>query len=146
MTQGMKMAAPASPPTGKKVLYWHDPMVPGPRFDKAGKSPFMDMELVPVYEEGGAGEGMAVSSRLQQNLGVRTAEVVEGDVTPKLETVGSVAWNDRDVALVQARANGFLEKLLVRAPLDPVRKVRPSRSSTSRIGSLPRRSSSQFAA
>jgi len=122
MERGMKMAAAAAPVPGKKVLYWHDPMVPGPRFDKPGKSPFMDMELVPVYDEGGADEGIAVSSRLQQNLGMRTAEVVEGDVTPKLEAVGSVAWNDRDVALVQARANGFLEKLYVRAPLDPVRK------------------------
>ncbi|MFZ3321459.1 MAG: efflux RND transporter periplasmic adaptor subunit [Usitatibacter sp.] len=121
-SQGMKMAAPAAPAQKKQVLYWHDPMVPGPRFDKPGKSPFMDMELVPVYDEGGADEGIAVSSRLQQNLGMRAAEVVEGDVTPKLEAVGSVAWNDRDVALVQARANGFLEKLYVRAPLDAVRK------------------------
>ena len=35
----------------RKVLYWHDPMVPGPRFDKPGKSPFMDMQLVPVYAD-----------------------------------------------------------------------------------------------
>jgi len=41
--------------SGKRVLYWHDPMVPGPRFDKPGKSPFMDMQLVPVYaDEAGA--------------------------------------------------------------------------------------------
>ena len=125
MSQGMKMAGAVAPVPGRKVLYWHDPMVPGPRFDKPGKSPFMDMQLVPVYDEGGADEGIAVSSRLQQNLGMRTAEVVEGDVTPKLEAVGSVAWNDRDVALVQARANGFVEKLYVRAPLDPVRKGEP---------------------
>ena len=36
------------PKTGRKVLYWHDPMVPGNKFDKPGKSPFMDMQLVPV--------------------------------------------------------------------------------------------------
>ena len=29
------------------VLYWYDPMVPGQRFDEPGKSPFMDMMLVP---------------------------------------------------------------------------------------------------
>ncbi|EHP38539.1 copper/silver efflux system protein CusB precursor, partial [Cupriavidus basilensis OR16] len=28
-------------------------MVPGQRFDKPGKSPFMDMQLVPVYEDAG---------------------------------------------------------------------------------------------
>ena len=32
--------------SGKKVLYWHDPMVPGQKFDKPGKSPFMDMEQI----------------------------------------------------------------------------------------------------
>ena len=35
----------------RRILYWHDPMVPGPKFDKPGKSPFMDMELVPVYAD-----------------------------------------------------------------------------------------------
>jgi Cu(I)/Ag(I) efflux system membrane fusion protein len=39
--------------------------------------------------------------------------------------VGSVAYNDRDVVVVQARSNGFLERLHVRAPLDPVRKGQP---------------------
>ncbi len=34
-----------------KVLYWYDPMVPDKHFDKPGKSPFMDMELVPKFAE-----------------------------------------------------------------------------------------------
>lgn len=29
----------ASQPSERKVLYWYDPMVPGQRFDKPGKSP-----------------------------------------------------------------------------------------------------------
>jgi Cu(I)/Ag(I) efflux system membrane fusion protein len=33
-----------------------------------------------------------------------------------------VAYNERDVAVVQARANGYLERLYVRVPLEPVRK------------------------
>ncbi len=38
---------PSSAPTDeRKVLYWYDPMQPEQRFDKPGKSPFMDMELV----------------------------------------------------------------------------------------------------
>ena len=43
----------------RKVLYWHDPMVPGTRFDKPGKSPFMDMELVPVYDDEQGRSGVA---------------------------------------------------------------------------------------
>jgi Cu(I)/Ag(I) efflux system membrane fusion protein len=115
--------AAVDPGTGKKVLYWHDPMVPGQKFDKPGKSPFMDMQLVPVYvDEAGAGGGVAIDPRVQQNLGVRTAEVVMASITPAVEAVGSVAYNERDVALVQARSNGFVERLYVRAPLDPVRR------------------------
>jgi len=114
------------PATGKKVLYWHDPMVPGQKFDKPGKSPFMDMQLVPVYADGGSDEGaVAISPRVQQNLGVRVAEVKSGSQTSTMEAVGSVAYNERDVAVVQARSNGFLERLYVRAPLDPVRKGQP---------------------
>ena len=114
------------PTTGKKVLYWHDPMVPGQRFDKPGKSPFMDMQLVPVYADTDADSGtVAISPRLQQNLGVRTAEVKQGSLAATVEAVGSVAYNERDVALVQARSNGFVERLFVRAPLDPVRKGQP---------------------
>jgi membrane fusion protein, copper/silver efflux system len=119
-------AGDVDPTTGKKVLYWHDPMVPGQKFDKSGKSPFMDMQLVPVYEEGGGDQGtVAISSRVQQNLGVRTAEVKHGTLSSTVEAVGSVAYNERDVVVVQARSNGFLERLYVRAPLDPVRRGQP---------------------
>src|SRR5256885_7386356 len=49
---GAQKAGDVDPNTGKKVLYWHDPMVPGQKFDKPGKSPFMDMQLVPIYAGG----------------------------------------------------------------------------------------------
>ena len=42
-------AADTAQEAGRKVLYWYDPMVPGQRFDKPGKSPFMDMQLVPKF-------------------------------------------------------------------------------------------------
>ena len=37
--------------SGKRVLYWEDPMVEGRHFNKSGKSPFMDMQLAPRYAE-----------------------------------------------------------------------------------------------
>src|SRR5207237_6420729 len=74
---------------------------------------------------GGDETAVAISPRMQQNLGVRTAEVKSGSMTSTVEAVGSVAYNERDVAVVQARSNGFLERLYVRAPLDPVRKGQP---------------------
>lgn len=111
------------PATGKQILYWHDPMVPGQKFDKPGKSPFMDMQLVPVYADGDAdGSSVRVSPRIQQNFGVRTAIVVKGTLAPAIEVVGSVAYNERAIDVVQARANGYVEKLYVRALLDRVTK------------------------
>ena len=128
--EGMKAAAPitAEPQGGadKKPLYWHDPMVPGQKFDKPGKSPFMDMQLVAVYADGAGDEGTVhISPRVQQNLGIRTAVVTQGSLASGLSAVGSVAYNERDVALVQARSSGFVERLYARAPLDPVKKGQP---------------------
>ena len=37
--------------SGKTVKYWYDPMVPNQKFDKPGKSPFMDMQLEPKYAQ-----------------------------------------------------------------------------------------------
>ena len=116
-------AAPTAGKTGRKVLYWHDPMVPGQKFDKPGKSPFMDMDLVPVYaDEAHAEGGVAVSPGVQQNLGVRIVEVRKGSLASTLDAVGNVAFNERDLVQLQARSSGYVEKLFVRAPLDPVRK------------------------
>jgi Cu(I)/Ag(I) efflux system membrane fusion protein len=116
-------AAPGAAPEAKKVLYWHDPMVPTQKFDKPGKSPFMDMQLVPVYADGGADDSaVSISASVQQNLGIRTVEVVPGSLKTSVTAVGSIAYNDRDVELVQARSNGFVEKLYVRAVLDRVKQ------------------------
>src|SRR5712692_1776241 len=114
------------PKTGRRVRYWHDPMVPGQKFDKPGKSPFMDMQLVPVYADEASDEGtVAISPRVVQSLGIRTAEIVKGVLAQKVQAVGNVAYNERELVLVQARVGGFVEKLHVRAPLDPVRKGQP---------------------
>ena len=123
LSSGLK-AGETDPVTGKKILYYHDPMMPGQKFDKPAKSPFMDMMLVPVYadSDGDSGSQVTVSPRLQQNLGVRSAEVVLGSLSPQVSAVGSIAWNERDQALVQARAGGFVERLWVRATLDRVAK------------------------
>ena len=119
-------ASAAQEKEGRKVLYWHDPMVPAQKFDKPGKSPFMDMQLVPVYADEGTDDGnVSISPRMVQNLGVRTTEVVRVSLAQKVDAVGSVAYNERNVAVVQARVTGYIEKLYVRAPLDPVRKGQP---------------------
>ena len=110
------------PQTGKRILYWQDPMTPGQRFDHPGKSPLMDMALVPVVEGGSEGGVVAISPRLQQNLGVRLADVSRGRINSEITASATVVYDERDVALVQARANGFVERLRVRAAQDTVRQ------------------------
>ena len=107
--------------SGGKVLYWHDPMVPGPKFDKPGKSPFMDMQLVPVYaDEGGDGSKVSINPRTVQNLGVRLAEVKEGELDMAFSATGTVGIDERSITAVQSRVNGYVEKLYVRAQYDAV--------------------------
>jgi Cu(I)/Ag(I) efflux system membrane fusion protein len=125
ISAGLK-AGDTDPTTGSKILYYQDPMVPGTKFDKPAKSPFMDMMLVPVYANSDSDQGkITVSPRIQQNLGVRTAAVTEGTLSPQVSAVGSIAYNERDQATVQSRATGFVERLHVRATLDRVAKGQP---------------------
>ncbi len=112
----------------KPALYWYDPMYPQQKFDKPGKSPFMDMQLVPRYADGGASAtapAVQIDPRQAQNIGVRLASVTRGVLTATLEVSGILAFNDRDVAVVQARAAGFVERVYARAPGDVLKAGAP---------------------
>ncbi|RVT50605.1 efflux RND transporter periplasmic adaptor subunit [Rubrivivax albus] len=123
---GLK-AGDTDPVTGLRILNYHDPMVPGRNFGAPGKSPFMDMMLVPRYAGGDQADAstVSVSPRMQRNLGLRAAPVVEGTLAPEVAAVGNVAWNERLQQVVAARAMGFVEKLHVRALFDKVRAGAP---------------------
>jgi Cu(I)/Ag(I) efflux system membrane fusion protein len=113
----------ASSPDGRKVLYWHDPMVPGPRFDKPGKSPFMNMQLVPVYADSDQStSGVKVSPTVQQNLGIRYATVRRAETSSSFDAIGAVQFDERLNVAVQTRVAGYVERLAVRAPMERVRK------------------------
>ncbi len=109
----------------RQVLYWHDPMVPAQRFDKPGKSPFMDMQLVPVYADDAGSTGVQVSPGVQQNLGLRTATVKRIDAASSFDAVGTVQFDERLSTVVQTRVGGYVESLAVRAPMERVRKGQP---------------------
>lgn len=112
----------AAPVAEKKPLYWYDPMVPDQHFDAPGKSPFMDMQLVPKYADAGAAAAGAVvvDPRLVQNLGIRTARAERGAIGAGVRATGTVAFDERAVSMVQARVAGIVEHLAVRTPLAPV--------------------------
>jgi Cu(I)/Ag(I) efflux system membrane fusion protein len=118
-------SAPAASDASRKVLYWHDPMVPGQRFDKPGKSPFMDMQLVPVYADSGGASGVSVSPSVQQSLGIRVMPVRRAVMAPSFDAVGAVQFDERRNIAVQTRVGGYVERLSVRAPMERVRKGQP---------------------
>lgn len=119
-------AAAASAPGERPVLYWYDPMVPAQHFDKPGKSPFMDMQLVPKYaDEAGSEPGVRIDPGRVQSLGVRIVEVRGGQLPSGITTTGAIDFNQRDVAIVQAKANGFVQRVYSRAPGDVVRAGAP---------------------
>ncbi|MDB6092168.1 MAG: efflux transporter periplasmic adaptor subunit [Gammaproteobacteria bacterium] len=110
----------------RKPLYWYDPMVPNQHFDKPGKSPFMDMQLVPQYADAGGGEGgVKIDPSIVQNLGVRLTPVERGTLSRPLDAFGSITFNQRNVAVVQARTNGFVARVYARAPGDVIRREAP---------------------
>lgn len=111
--------------SGKTVKYWYDPMVPNQKFDKPGKSPFMDMQLAPKYaNEGSTGEdeGVTISSQTAQNLGIRLEKVEMKSFGESLAAVGRIVPDERRIVVVQTRIPGFVEKLAVRSVGDPVAK------------------------
>jgi len=105
----------------RKILYWYDPMSPGQKFAKPGKSPFMDMALVPRYADSAtdaAAQGVQLDAVARQNLGVRLAHVERTPVADQQSVTGTIGYNQRDVAVIQARAAGFVEHGYGRAPGD----------------------------
>jgi Cu(I)/Ag(I) efflux system membrane fusion protein len=118
-------AAPAGE-AGRQVLYWYDPMRPEVHFNEPGQSPFMDMALVPRYADEGAGEaGVRIDPGVAQNLGVRLATVERSSVARSVLAAGVISFSERSLAVVQARAGGFVERAYGRAVGDVVRAGAP---------------------
>jgi Cu(I)/Ag(I) efflux system membrane fusion protein len=111
---------------GRPVLYWYDPMKPDQHFDKPGRSPYMDMALVPKYADAQeTAGGVTIDPRIVQNLGIRTAVVKEGQLRAAIIATGIVRFNERHVAIVQARSAGFVERSYDHAVGDLVKAGAP---------------------
>src|SRR4029453_4990066 len=112
--------------SGRRILYWHDPMAPGQKFDKPGKSPFMCMGPLPVYAGTAADRGtVTIDPRFAQSFAVRTVEAKEGSLESGFTAVGTVAADERGIVAVQARRRGYIERLRVRAQYDGVARGQP---------------------
>lgn len=111
--------------TDRKAMYWYDPMVPDQHFDKPGKSPFMDMQLVPKYADGETSSGVRIDTMAQQNVGIRTSVVAVGSLQTQLRVPGTLTWDLRQESVVSARVDSIVSRLNVKAPYESVKRGQP---------------------
>lgn len=131
---GYYLAGPKSAPSGasapaRKPLYYYDPMVPGEHYDNPDSLSSMGMKTIPKYadDSGGpsAAPGVRIDPSAMQGLGIRLATATNGTLAGSLDVTGSIDFNQRDVAIIQARAAGFIQRVYRLAPGDVVRAGAP---------------------
>ncbi|WP_198355245.1 efflux RND transporter periplasmic adaptor subunit [Sphingomonas sp. MA1305] len=116
-----------APSEQRKILYWYDPMIPAEHHDGPGLSS-MGMKLIPRYaDQGGAASepGVQIDPASIQRLGARIVTVQRGTLSNAVSATGSIEFNERNVAVVQARSAGFVQRVYARAPGDVVRASAP---------------------
>ncbi|TKF38541.1 efflux RND transporter periplasmic adaptor subunit [Vibrio sp. F13] len=119
--------ADVSKQASDEPLYWVAPMDPNYQRDKPGQSP-MGMDLIPVYADdvnGGAKDKpgtVFIDSSVENNLGVKTAKVKFEALSPRIETVGYVAFDESTLWQTNVRAAGWVEKLYINAVGEKVNK------------------------
>lgn len=116
----------SSEPAANDPLYWVAPMDANYRRDKPGKSP-MGMDLVPVYAEDLSGENdkpgtVKIDPAVENNLGVKTATVELEELTPRIDTVGYIAFDESKLWQTNVRVAGWVEKLHINAVGEKVKK------------------------
>ena len=111
--QHQPAAASATAPKQRKVKYWRAPMNPNYISDKPGKSP-MGMDLMPVYEDEQAQEtGIRVDPGFLQNFAVRTVKAEMGSIPVDIRTVGLLNYNDKNLAFINTKFEGWIEQVYV---------------------------------
>ncbi|WP_281545196.1 efflux RND transporter periplasmic adaptor subunit [Grimontia sp. SpTr1] len=120
------MAESTSSAGSDEPLYWVAPMDPNYQRDKPGKSP-MGMDLIPVYAEDLAGGNdkpgtVKIDPAVENNLGVKTAAVELSQLSPRIETVGYIAFDESLLWQTNVRVAGWVEKLYINAVGEKVSK------------------------
>ena len=117
----------------RKIKYWQAPMDPTFIMDKPGKSP-MGMDLIPVYEDevpevpevpevDGAPDGsIRIDPVFVQNIGVQSLEIERVDIPFTIRTVGTLTYDDSQIAWVNTKYDGWIETVYVNYIGEPIEK------------------------
>ncbi|MBI5041701.1 MAG: efflux RND transporter periplasmic adaptor subunit [Gammaproteobacteria bacterium] len=94
-------------------LFYRNPMNPAITSPVPVKDP-MGMDYVPVYAEASSQDAVVnINPAVVQNLGVRTESVTRGNFSQRIDTVGSIAYDEQHMSHVHMRAEGWIEKLSI---------------------------------
>jgi Cu(I)/Ag(I) efflux system membrane fusion protein len=109
--------------TGRRVLYYVDPMHPNYRSDKPGIAPDCGMQLEPVYAEEIANASAAsflspelppgavsIGEARQKLLGIRVAAVEKSTARRTVRVVGRVVPEDTRVYRINSGVDGFIRE------------------------------------
>ena len=111
-------------PGGAKPLYWRAPMDRTYVRDEPGQSP-MGMDLIPVYEDEAEDvpEGaIKIDPVFVQNMGVQSLEIERVDIPFTIRTVGTLTYDDKQLAWVNTKYDGWVETVYVNYVGEPVKK------------------------
>ncbi len=109
-----------------RVLYCRNPMGL-PDTSPVPKKDSMGMDYIPVYEGEVADDPgtVQVSPQRVQMLGVRTGAVERRDLVRQIDAVGTVRFDERRTSVVSPKYEGWIERLLVNATGETVRRGQP---------------------
>jgi membrane fusion protein, copper/silver efflux system len=127
--------------SGRQVIAWVDPMISqGPphttRSNHPGRALDCGMKLVPLYADQASGEQRAASKvagyanvslppAAQQRIGLKLARADVRDLSRTTRTAGRVAVDERRLAQVRTKFDGFVEQLYVNFTGETVRRGQP---------------------
>ncbi len=126
--------------SGRRILYYVDPMHPAYTSDKPGIAPDCGMTLEPVYADEAANTrepaeadatpavptgAIKISPERQQLIGVKFATVELSGQARSIRAVGKVTFDETRVAHVHTRIDGWIEKVFVDFTGDFVNQGQP---------------------
>jgi Cu(I)/Ag(I) efflux system membrane fusion protein len=125
-------AAPSPSPSatsgeGRRILYYRNPMGL-PDTSPVPKKDAMGMDYIPVYadEAEAASSGMVkISPERVQMIGVQSEPVARRTLVRPIRAVGTVQFDERRTFVISTRFEGWIEKLLVNATGETVRRGQP---------------------
>ena len=121
-----RRSVPAEPAqSGRRILYYVDPMHPAYKSDKPGIAPDCGMQLEPVYAGGANADAVQIDPATQQLMGVRLGKVEKISVTQNIRASGRVAVDETRIYRLLAGTEGWIREVFPNSTGSLVKKDEP---------------------